>query len=73
LYRLIADLLTTHYPKFSKVIYILAVILITAIGFSRLYLGVHRCNCQLWSRIFVVDAVYYNAEITKDVKILICN
>ncbi|WP_338421760.1 phosphatase PAP2 family protein [Nostoc flagelliforme] len=33
--------MATHYPSFAKVIYSLAVILIVAIGISRLYLGVH--------------------------------
>jgi membrane-associated phospholipid phosphatase len=41
LYGLIAYLLATNYPKYSKIIYSLAVILIAAIGLSRLYLGVH--------------------------------
>jgi undecaprenyl-diphosphatase len=41
LYGLIAYLLATHYPKFSKVIYTFAVGVIAAISLSRLYLGVH--------------------------------
>jgi membrane-associated phospholipid phosphatase len=40
-YGLLAYLLANHYPKFSTVIYSFAVILIAAIGLSRLYLGVH--------------------------------
>ncbi|MEA5505708.1 phosphatase PAP2 family protein [Halotia wernerae UHCC 0503] len=41
LYGFIAYELATHYPQFAKVIYSLTVILIAAIGISRLYLGVH--------------------------------
>ncbi|MBW4510331.1 MAG: phosphatase PAP2 family protein [Scytonematopsis contorta HA4267-MV1] len=41
LYGFVAYLLATFYPKFSQIIYTLAVILIVAIGVSRLYLGVH--------------------------------
>ncbi|MEH1884941.1 phosphatase PAP2 family protein [Nostoc sp.] len=41
LYGFIAYELATHYPHFAKLIYSLTVILIAAIGISRLYLGVH--------------------------------
>ncbi|QLE48905.1 phosphatase PAP2 family protein [Nostoc sp. C057] len=41
LYGFIAHELATHYPRFAKFIYSLIVILIAAIGISRLYLGVH--------------------------------
>jgi membrane-associated phospholipid phosphatase len=41
LYGFIAYELAIHYPHLSKVIYSLTVILIVAIGVSRLYLGVH--------------------------------
>ncbi|MEH2392139.1 MAG: phosphatase PAP2 family protein [Nostoc sp.] len=41
LYGFIAYELATPYPQFAKVIYSLTVILIAAIGISRLYLGVH--------------------------------
>ncbi len=41
LYGLLAYLLGNHYPKYTKVFYSIAAILITSIGLSRLYLGVH--------------------------------
>ncbi|MEH2261979.1 phosphatase PAP2 family protein [Nostoc sp.] len=41
LYGFIAHELATHYPHFAKFIYSFTVILIAAIGISRLYLGVH--------------------------------
>lgn len=41
LYGFLAYLLATHYPKFAKAIYSLTVIVIAAIGLSRMYLGVH--------------------------------
>ncbi|MFN6456177.1 MAG: phosphatase PAP2 family protein [Nostoc sp. EfeVER01] len=41
LYGFIAYILATYYSQFSRLIYVLTVILIAAIGISRLYLGVH--------------------------------
>ncbi|WP_017656184.1 phosphatase PAP2 family protein [Fortiea contorta] len=41
MYGFIAYILATHYPQFSRLIYVLTVILIVGIGISRLYLGVH--------------------------------
>ncbi|MEM8778236.1 MAG: phosphatase PAP2 family protein [Cyanobacteria bacterium P01_G01_bin.49] len=41
LYGFIAYLVSSHYPKFSRLIYYFAAIIISLIGLSRLYLGVH--------------------------------
>lgn len=41
IYGFLAYLLASHYPKFARIIYTFATILIIAIGLSRLYLGVH--------------------------------
>lgn len=41
LYGFLAYLLGTHYPKYTRVFYSIAAILIVSIGLSRLYLGVH--------------------------------
>lgn len=41
LYGFLAYLLASYYSKFSIFIYLIAAIVIVAIGFSRLYLGVH--------------------------------
>lgn len=41
MYGFLAYLLSAHFPKFSKLIYTLAVFAIAAIGLSRMYIGVH--------------------------------
>lgn len=41
MYGFLAYLLSSHFPKFSKSIYTLAVFTIAAIGLSRIYIGVH--------------------------------
>ena len=41
MYGFLAYLLSAHFPKFSKLIYTLAVFAIAAIGLSRIYIGVH--------------------------------
>jgi membrane-associated phospholipid phosphatase len=41
MYGFLAYLLSDHFPKFSKLIYILAVLTIALIGLSRMYIGVH--------------------------------
>jgi membrane-associated phospholipid phosphatase len=41
MYGFLAYLLSSHFPKFSKLIYTLAVFAIAAIGLSRIYIGVH--------------------------------
>ncbi|MEG4571245.1 phosphatase PAP2 family protein [Microcoleus sp. N3A4] len=41
MYGFLAYLLSSHFPKFSKLIYSLAVVTIAAIGLSRIYIGVH--------------------------------
>ena len=41
MYGFLAYLLSAHFPKFSKVIYTLAVLTIALIGLSRMYIGVH--------------------------------
>ena len=41
MYGFLAYLLSAHFPKFSKLIYTLAVFAIAIIGLSRMYIGVH--------------------------------
>ena len=41
LYGFLSYLFSTLYPRYSKSFYLIAAVLILAIGFSRLYLGVH--------------------------------
>jgi len=41
MYGFLAYLLSAHFPKFSKLIYTLAVFTIALIGLSRMYIGVH--------------------------------
>lgn len=41
MYGFLAYLLSAHFPKFSKLIYTLAVLTIALIGLSRMYIGVH--------------------------------
>jgi undecaprenyl-diphosphatase len=41
LYGFLAYLLGNHFPQYARIFYLIATILIVAIGLSRLYLGVH--------------------------------
>ncbi len=41
MYGFLSYLLSAHFPKFSKLIYTLAVLTIALIGLSRMYIGVH--------------------------------